>query len=135
LKTRLIVFFLTASQCFLVGCNPRNTPQRRESQDPFPTEQQPFPTPNRNDRGGDIERNGEGNRNRDFDSDRNRDTERDRNGNRDDDTNRDRENDRERERGGEDTRKKSGARGSGTSKVHVNAYNMTLLPKYHLSGS
>ncbi|NJR19529.1 MAG: hypothetical protein HC785_30225 [Calothrix sp. CSU_2_0] len=73
MKTRLIVFFLTATQCFLVGCNLRNPPQRREPQDPFTTEQEPFSNPDR--------RNNERNNDRDRNNDRNNDRNRDRDNN------------------------------------------------------
>ncbi|AFZ03101.1 hypothetical protein [Calothrix sp. PCC 6303] len=88
MKTRLIVFFLTATQCiFFVGCASRNAPQRREQQNPFPSEQQPFSNPTRTD----TERNNDNDRDsRNIDNDRN---DRDRNNDNDRDS-RDRDNDR-----------------------------------------
>ncbi|BAZ10096.1 hypothetical protein NIES4071_19100 [Calothrix sp. NIES-4071] len=96
MRTRIIVFFLTVTQCFLAGCNLRNPPQRRPSEDPFST-QEPFATPTRSD----TERNRDSNTERGTgDTERNRDgiNERDRN-----DTERDRQdnnNDNERDRNG-----------------------------------
>jgi hypothetical protein len=120
LKTRFIVFFLTATQCFLAGCNPRNTPQRREPQDTFPTEQQPRPTSrdNEGDRGNDNERD------RGNDTDRNRDRDLDRN-------DRDNDNDRERDnnRGGENRnrQKKYGANNLEINQVHVRQHQMKVM--------
>jgi uncharacterized cupredoxin-like copper-binding protein len=107
LKTRLIVFFLTATQCILfVGCASRNAPQRGEQQNPFPSEQ-PFSNPTRTD----TERNGDNNRDN-RDGDNNRDN-RDRDNNRD---NRDRDNNQ----GGEYRRqKKHGAQGWRSHRMNV----------------
>jgi uncharacterized cupredoxin-like copper-binding protein len=147
LKTRLIVFFLTATQCFLVGCNLRNPPQRREPQDPFTTEQEPFPSPDRrnndrnsdsnNDRNGNSDRNGNNGRNNDSDNDRNRggnfdrdkrdDIERDQNQNPNRDRDRDRDRDNNGEKGGQrGYEKKHGVPGSTTNKVHVTAHEMSF---------
>jgi hypothetical protein len=125
LKTRFIVFFLTATQCFLAGCNPRNIPQRREPQDTFPTDRQPLSSPtsrdNERDRGNDTERD------RGNDTDRNRDS----NTDRDIDRNRDNDNDRERDnndRGGENRnrQKKYGVNNSGINQVPVRAHEMRI---------
>jgi hypothetical protein len=122
LKTRFIVFFLTATQCFLAGCNPRNIPQRRDPQDTFGTNQQPLSSPTTSDterdRGNDTER------------DRGNDTERDR-GN-DTDRNRDSNTDRnntEGNRGGENRnrRKKYGANNSEINRERVRAHEMTVF--------
>ncbi len=127
MKSRLIVFFLTATQCFLAGCNPRDIPQRREPQDTFPPEQQPLSTPTR----GDTERNGgndterdrgnDTNRNRDSDTDRNRDSDIDRDGDSERGSN------TERDRGGESTRqKKSRANSTEINRVHVTTHEMAI---------
>jgi hypothetical protein len=120
LKTRFIVFFLTATQCFLAGCNPRNVPQRREPQDTFPTDQQPLSSPTRSDTERDRGNNNE--RDRGNDTDRNRDGETDRN----------RDSDRERDnsdRGGENRtrQKKYGVNNSEINQVPVRAHEMKIL--------
>ncbi|MBF2066480.1 MAG: hypothetical protein IGS39_18970 [Calothrix sp. C42_A2020_038] len=100
MRTRIIVFFLTVTQCFLVGCNLRNQTQRRDQQDPFST-QEPFPSPAR----GDAERNREDIERGRGDTERN--IERNNERNRDDIRERDRENNNtERGRGGERVRRK-----------------------------
>lgn len=119
MKSRLIVFFLTATQCFIAGCNPRDIPQRREPQDTFPPEQQPLSTPTR----GDTERDGgnDTDRNRDSDIDRNRDSDIDRNGNSERGSN------TERDRGGESIRqKKSHANSTEINRVHVTTHEMAI---------
>jgi hypothetical protein len=121
LKTRFIVFFLTATQCFLAGCNPRDIPQRREPQDTFPTQQQPLSSPTRSDterdRGNDTDRDrGNGtDRNRDSDIDSNRDN-----------------NDRERDnsnRGGENRtrQKKYDANSLEINRERVRGHEMSVL--------
>jgi uncharacterized cupredoxin-like copper-binding protein len=130
LKTRLIVFFLTATQCiFFVGCASRNAPQRREQQNPFPSEQ-PFSNPTRTD----TERNIDNDRdNRDRNNDNDRDN-RDRNNDNDRD-NRDRNNDNDRDNrdrnnngGGEyrNRQKKYGAPGWHSHRVNVTTSEMTF---------
>jgi uncharacterized cupredoxin-like copper-binding protein len=129
LKTRLIVFFLTATQCiFFVGCASRNAPQRREQQNPFPSEQQPFSNPTRTD----TERNTDNDRDsRNTDNDRdsrntNNDRDnRDRNNDRD---NRNIDNDRDNNRGGEyrNRQKKYGAPGWHSHRVNVTTSEMTF---------
>lgn len=114
MKTRFIVFFLTATQCFLAGCNPRDIPQRREPQDTFGTNQQPLSSPTTSDterdRGNDTERD------RGNDTDRNRDSNTDRNNT-------------EGNRGGENRnrRKKYGANNSEINRERVRAHEMTVF--------
>jgi DNA mismatch repair ATPase MutL len=97
LKTRLIVFFLTATQCFLVGCNLRNPPQRQEPQDPFSTEQEPFATPDRrnNDRNNNDRNNNDRNNNDRNNNDRNNNDRNNNDRNNNDRNNNDRNNDRD----------------------------------------
>jgi uncharacterized cupredoxin-like copper-binding protein len=139
LKTRLIVFFLTATQCiFFVGCASRNAPQPREQQNPFPSEQ-PFSNPTRTD----TERNNDNDRDsRNTDNDRNnRDTNNnnDRNNrdtnnnndrdNRDTNNNNDRDNrDRNNNGGGEyrNRQKKYNAPGWHSHRVNVTTSEMTF---------
>ena len=106
MKTRFIVFFLTATQCFLAGCNPRNIPQRGDPQDTFGTNQQPLSTPTTSDterdRGNDTDRN----RGNDTDSDNT-----------------------ERNRGGENRsrQKKYDANSSEINRERVRAHEMTVF--------
>ncbi len=109
MKTRFIVFFLTATQCFLAGCNPRNIPQRREPQDTFPTNQQPLSSPTSRDT--ELDR-GNTDRNRD-DIDRNRDNDREQDNN---------------DRGGENRsrQKKYGVNSSEINREAVRGHEMRL---------
>jgi hypothetical protein len=122
LKTRLIVFFLTATQCILfVGCASRNAPQRGEQQNPFPSEQ-PFSNPTRTD----TERNGDNDRDN-RDGDNNRDN-RDRDNNGDNNRDNDRDNrERDNNRGGDHQRqKKHGAQGWRSHRMNVTTSETTF---------
>jgi uncharacterized cupredoxin-like copper-binding protein len=123
LKTRLIVFFLTATQCiFFVGCASRNAPQRGEQQNPFPSEQ-PFSNPTRTD----TERNNDNDRDsRNTDNDRNNNNDRD---NRDRNNENDRDNRDQNNNGGGEYRnrqKKYNAPGWHSHRVNVTTSEMTF---------
>jgi hypothetical protein len=122
LKTRLIVFFLTATQCTLfVGCASRNAPQRRDQPDTFPSEQ-PFSNPTRTDTERNRDNNDRDNNDRD-NNDRDNNDRDNRNGDNNDRDNRDRNNNR----GGDYQRqKKHGAQGWRYHRMNVTTSETTF---------